>query len=296
MSRWGFRPRVSLGFLAALGVMSVMSSRSPVATAMAAAPDDRPAGLANVGLEQKLNAVAPLDASFRDENGHVVRLGDYFGRVPVILTLNYYECPMLCPLVLNDLLRAIRAISLNLGTDFNILTISINPEDTPAQAAEKKHWYVERYRRAGGAEGWHFLTGDSASIGRLARAVGFQYDRDPQTGQYAHVAGLIIATPEGRLSRYFFGLEYSARDLRLGLVDASNGRIGSLADQFLLFCFHYDDKAGRYNFAVLRAVRAGGVLTVFGLGTLMTILFRRERRESQGPRGPAGSKQPWERH
>ena len=239
--------------------------------------DNRPAALVNVGIDQKLNARVPLDLVFHDESGRAVRLGDYFGRAPVVLTLNYYDCPMLCPLELNDLLRSARAMPLNLGTDYHIVTVSIDPEDSTARAAEKKQFYSEQYGRAGGSAGWHFLTGDVNSIASLAAAVGFRYEHDPHTGQYAHAAGVMVVTPDGRLARYFFGLEYSPLDLRLALVDASQGRIGSLADQLLLFCFHYDPESGRYNFAILRAIRIGGVATMFGLAVLMGTMFRRER-------------------
>ncbi|HEY7288417.1 MAG TPA: SCO family protein [Vicinamibacterales bacterium] len=252
--------------------------------ATAAIPDDRPVGLAAVGIDQRLGDSLPLDLRFHDEHGNTVRLADYFGRLPVILTLNYFDCPMLCPLELNDVLRAARAMPLNLGSDYQILTVSIDPDDTPARAIEKQHWFAERYGRPGGATGWHFLTGDADAIRSLTQAVGFRYSRDQASGQYAHVAGLMVVTPDGRLTRYFFGLEYSPRDVRLALVDASNGRIGSIADQVLLFCFHYDESAGRYNFAIVRAVRAGGILTVFGLGALMTVMFRRERRATRNTR------------
>jgi protein SCO1 len=240
--------------------------------------DGRPAGLRDVGLDQKLNERLPLDLQFRNEAGHVVRLADYFGTTPVILTLNYFDCPMLCPLVLNDVLRAVRAIPLALGKDFRVLTVSIDPHDTAAVAATKQQSYVERYGRPGAADAWHFLTGDEDTIESLARAVGFRYVFDPQSRQYAHTAGIMVLTPDGRLARYFYGVEYSPRDLRLALVEASQGRIGSLADQILLFCFHYDPASGRYTLVMLNAVRAGGVTTVFGIGALMIVLFRRERR------------------
>jgi len=239
--------------------------------------DGRPAGLRNVGLDQKLNEQVPLDLLFRDEAGRAVRLGDYFGTTPVILTLNYFDCPMLCPLVLNDVLRAVRAIPLALGKDFRIVTVSIDPHDTPALAATKQQSYVGQYAQ-GMTDGWHFLTGDEGSIESLARAVGFRYVLDPQSRQYAHTAGIMVLTSDGRLARYFYGVEYSPRDLRLALVEASKGRIGSLADQILLFCFHYDPASGRYSFVILNAVRIAGVATVVGVGSLMVVLFRREKR------------------
>jgi len=252
--------------------------------ASAFADDGRPAGLRDVGLDQRLNERVPLDLPFRDEAGRTVRLDDYFGTTPVILTLNYYDCPMLCPLVLNDVLRAVRAIPLALEKDFRILTVSIDPHDTPSAAATKQQSYVGRYGRPGAADGWHFLTGNEHSIKSLADAVGFRYELDPKSRQYAHTAGIMVLTPDGRLARYFYGVEYSPRDLRLALVEASNGQIGSLADQILLFCFHYDPASGRYSFVILNAVRAGGVATVCGLCGLMVVLFRREK----GGVGPLG--------
>jgi protein SCO1/2 len=247
------------------------------ATAVLAYADGPPAGLEHVGIEQRLNQPLPLDLAFQDETGRSVRLGDYFGSLPVVVTLNYFDCPMLCPLELNDLLRAMRALSSNAGTQFLVLTVSIDAHDTPSQAAEKQQWYVERYGRPSGARGWHFLTGRQDAIDALATATGFRYQRDAESGQLAHAAGIFVATPGGRLSRYLLGLEYAPRDLQLALTDASRGRIGSLTDQLLLFCFHYDPEAGRYNFFILRAIRGAGVVTVLGLVAFTAILFRRER-------------------
>lgn len=242
--------------------------------------DSLPPGLAGVGIQQRLNQPIPLNLRFRDEHGQAVRLADYFGRVPVVMTFNYFDCPMLCPLELNDVVRAMRAISLDAGKDFLVLSVSIDPHDTSARAAEKQQWYVERYGRSRSAEGWHFLTGEQQAIDELTSAVGFHYQRDPESGQLAHAAGIVVSTREGRLSRYLLGLEYSPRDLQLALMDAADRRIGSLSEQLLLFCFHYDPEAGRYNFVVLRAVRAAGVVTVLGLAALMTMLMRRQRRRS----------------
>jgi protein SCO1/2 len=273
------RPAFLVSALAALCLLSVEP---------AGADDGRPAGLRDVGLDQKLNEQVPLELPFRDEAGRSVHLADYFGAVPVVLSLNYFDCPMLCPLVLNDVLRAARAIPLGLGRDFRILTVSIDPRDTPARAAAKQQWYVEQYGRGRTVDGWHFLTGDERSIESLARAVGFRYVLDPKSGQFAHTAGIMVLTPDGRLARYFYGVEYSPRDLRLALVEASHGRIGSLADQILLFCFHYDEASGRYGFFVLNAVRAAGIATALGLASLMAVLFRRERRGRLSRKSRAG--------
>ncbi len=243
-----------------------------------AAADSRPAGLENVAVVQRLNESIPLDAPFHDERGHVVQLGDYFGRVPVVLSLNYSGCTMLCPLQLNDLLRAMRAMSIDAGRDFSILSVSIDPRDTPVEALEKRHEYVERYGRPGGETGWHFLTGDQEAIDRLSKAVGITFQQDPRSGQIAHIPVVVILTPDGRVARYFFGLEYSAGELQSALADAGKGRIAALVDALLFFCFHYDPAAGRYDVLLLRAVRTAGVLTVAALSLMTIVLFRRERR------------------
>jgi protein SCO1 len=247
----------------------------------AAAQDRTPPALRGVGIDQKLNGQVPLDLTFRDETGQTVRLGDYFGRRPVILSLVYYECPMMCTLVLNGLVHTMRDIPFTAGDQFDVVTVSFNPNDTTALAAAKKRTYIKSYGRAGAAKGWHFLTGDEASIQALTGAAGFRYAYDPESHQYAHATAIMVLTPEGRLSRYFFGIEYPARDLRLSLVEASGNKIGSPVDQLLLFCYHYDPVAGKYGFAILSAMRAAGVATALGLGLLLFILFRRERRASR---------------
>ncbi len=240
--------------------------------------DQLPPQLRDVGIEQRLNQQAPLDLTFRDEAGRAVRLGDYFGKRPVVLSLVYYDCPMLCTLVLNGLVRALRAVSFEPGRDFESVTVSFDPRETPALAAAKKQTYLERYRRAGAEGGWHFLTGGQEAVRRLTEAVGFRYTFDPQTGQFAHASAIMVLTPEGRLSRYFYGIEYSARDLRLGLVEASAGKIGSPVDQVLLYCFHYDPQTGKYGMVIMNTVRAAGLATVLALGMLLGLLFRQEKR------------------
>ena len=243
--------------------------------------DERPDVLREVGIDQKLGESLPLDLAFRDETGRTVRLGDYFGERPVIVSLVYYECPMLCTVVLNGLTKALRAMTLDVGRDFEIVTVSIDPRETPELAAQKKAATLERYGREGAADGWHFLTGDAEAIATLADAIGFRYRYDPAIDQYAHGAGIVAATPEGRLARYFYGVEFSARDLRLGLVEASENRIGTVADQILLLCYHYDPETGRYGRAALLSVRVGGALTVLGLGGFLFAMWRRERREAE---------------
>ncbi len=236
-----------------------------------------PQALRDVGIDQHLNQTIPLDTAFRDENGNNVKLQDFFGKRPVILSLVYYECPMLCTLVLNGLTSSLKAMSLTPGTDFDIVTVSFNPHDTSELAAAKKQHYLEVYRRQGAEQSWHFLTGDQESIDRLAKSVGFRYRYQPETGQYAHASGIVILTPDGRIARYLFGVEYAPRDLRLSLVEASRGQIGSVADQLLLYCFQYDAAMGRYTPMVFLAVRIGGIVTVLGLVASILIMRRRDR-------------------
>ncbi|HJT78896.1 MAG TPA: SCO family protein [Gemmataceae bacterium] len=237
-----------------------------------------PPSLRGVGFDQRLNAQVPPDLTFRDEAGQCVRLGDYFGSRPVILVLAYYRCPMLCTEVLNNLVRALLDIPLDAGKDFDVLVVSFDPREKPDLAAAKKKMYLERYGRPGAAAGWHFLTSEQEPITRLTRAVGFRYTYDAKHDQFAHASGVLVLTPQGKISRYFYDIRYAARDLRLGLVEASANKIGSPVDQVLLFCFHYDPAEGRYGPTILNLVRAGGVLTVLGLGLFAGLLWRRELR------------------
>jgi len=239
--------------------------------------DAVPKALKGVDLEQHLGEKVPLDLLFKDESGRSVRLGDLLGDRPAILTLNYYRCPMLCTLELNGLVSSLRTMSLEPGSDFRIITVSIDPKEAPPLAAEKKSVYVRAYGRAGAAEGWHFLTGEEPAIEKLTESVGFRYAYDETTRQYEHAAGIMVLTPAGELSRYFYGVEYPPRDLRLALVESSQGKIGSLADKFLLFCFHYDPATGRYSLLLMRVMRAGGALTALVLGGLVLLALRRER-------------------
>lgn len=247
--------------------------------ARAAGENSLPAPLEDVRFDQKLGAQLPLDLVFRDESGEEVLLGRYFGQRPAILNLVYYECPMLCTLVLGGLTSALKAIPFAAGREFEIVTVSFDARDTPALAAARKAAYLARYGRAGAAEGWHFLTGDEAAIRGLTEAVGFHTTYDSTAGQYAHASGVLILTPEGKIARVFYGIEYAPRDLRLGLVEASRGEIGTFTDQLLLYCFHYDPAAGKYGAAVLNLVRAGGAATVLAGGLVIGVFLRRERRE-----------------
>jgi len=236
--------------------------------------------LQDVGLDQKLNTQLPLHLQFRDEQGRTVTLGDYFGKRPVILTLAYFECPMLCTQVLNGVASAIGVLKFSVGQEYEIVTVSFDPRDTPERARAKKANYIERYNRPGAEAGWHFLTGHSREISALTRAVGFRYAYNASVRQFAHASGIMVATPDGRLSHYFYGIEYWPRDLRLALIEAADRKIGSPADAVLLYCFHYDPASGKYSLAVMTLVRIAGVLTLVVGGTAIVLMRRRERQES----------------
>lgn len=242
----------------------------------------RPPALKNVGIEQHLNQQLPLNLAFQDETGKTVHLGDYFGKKPVILSLVYYRCPMLCSEVLAGMEGSMRALSFNAGDQFNVLTVSFDPKDTPETATEKKLSILKRYKRPGAAEGWHFLTGRQDSIDALTKAAGFQYEYDPKTQQFAHTTAIMIVTPEGKIAQYYFGVEYPPSDLRLGLIQASQNKIGNLVDQVILYCYHYDPREGRYGAIVSHILQLGGGLTVLSLGILLVVLIRRD--PNRGPK------------
>ena len=243
-----------------------------------AADEARPPALRDVGVDRHLGAALPLDLAFRDESGRTVALRDYFDGRPVLLSLVYFGCPMLCGQSLNGLAASLKAVSFAPGKEFTVLVVSFDPRDTPAVASGKKAAELARYGRLDTAAGWHFLTGEQAAIDRLTRAVGFRYTADAASGQFAHVPVAIVATPGGTISRYFYGIEPAPRDLRLGLVEASANKIGTAVDQLLLFCFHYDPATGKYGALVMGAVRAGGALTLVALGAFLTLAWRREAR------------------
>jgi protein SCO1/2 len=230
-----------------------------------------------IGIDQKLNAQLPLEAEFRDEAGKTVKLGRYFGSKPVILSLVYYRCPMLCPMTLNGLTKALNTLRFSAGKDFHILTVSFDPKETAAEASEKKTQYLKQYEREGAAGGWSFLTGPEASIQSLLETVGFRYSGNGQTRQFAHASGVIVLTPEGKISRYFYGIEYAPKDLWLSLVEAGKGRIGNVVDQLLLLCYHYDPMTGRYGFAIKNTLRVLGSLTALGLAFFVISSFKQER-------------------
>jgi len=249
---------------------------SPAAPAAQGAPSI----LRDVGIDQRLGESIPLDLHFRDESGRDVRIGDYFGDgKPVILSLVYYECPMLCTQVLNGLASALDVVTMDAGKEFAVLTVSFNPRETHELAAAKKKNYLERYTRPGAEKGWHFLTGDSASIAALTSAAGFRYSWDPEISQYAHASGVTVLTPRGVIARYFFGIEYSPRDLRLALVEASENKIGTPADHLLLYCYRYDPASGKYGAVALNMVRVGGVVTLVCLGAFLFVSLSAERRK-----------------
>jgi protein SCO1/2 len=259
------------GLFAANSAQAQLDDSGPVQTAGV-----RPELLRDVGLDQKLGSSIPLDLTFRDEHGHPVALRQLFGQKPVILTLVYYQCPMLCTEVLNGLLRSAKSLPLEIGKDFSIVTVSIDPSERPVLAEVKHDLYAGLYGRPGAPQGWHFLTGDEAQIKVLAQAVGFRYAYDSASGQFAHPSGIMVLTPAGKLARYFYGIGYPSRDLRLGLVEASQEKIGSPIDQILLYCYHYDPATGKYGLLISRVIQAAGVLTVLSLGLVIAILFRRE--------------------
>jgi protein SCO1/2 len=236
-----------------------------------------------VGIDQHLDAQVPLELGFLDSTGAVVRLGDLLAERPVILNLVYYECPMLCTQVLNGLVRALRGLSFDPGREFDVVTVSIDPREKPEQAAAGKRRYLQSLGRPGAERGWHFLVGEERAIQSLARTVGFRYAWDPGTKQFAHSSGIVVLQKGGRIARYFYGIEYPPRDLRLALVEADQGRIGSLADEILLLCFHYDPTTGRYGVAILTLVRLLGVATVLAVVGFVWVMLRRERRRPPHP-------------
>jgi protein SCO1 len=242
----------------------------------AARAEERPAALRDVAFDQRLGAQAPLDAPFVDDAGGAVTLRAYAGK-PVLLVPAYYSCPMLCTLVVNGVVSAVRALPFDVGKEFTVVVYSFDPNDRPEAAAKKKATALEQYRRQGAAAGWHFLTGEAPAIAALGEAIGFRAKWDEASRQYAHAGGIVLLTPDGRVARYLFGVEFAPRDLRLAIVEASAGEVGGLVDALLLFCFHWDPATGRYSTVALNAVRAGGVLTLLALATAIVWWVRRER-------------------
>ena len=266
--RWALA--AALVVLAATSAMAQFLSEPSVKGAL-------PPGLSKVGIDQRLNEQVPLDLHFQDEQGRTVRLGDYFhnGR-PVIISLVYYNCPMLCGEVLNGMSTAFKVLKFTPGKEYEVVTLSIDPREKPELAAAKKRSYIEHLDRPGAEAGWHFLTGEQPQIDALADAIGWHYQYDPKIDQFAHAAGIVLVTPLGRISQYYYGVEFSARDMRLGIIEASGNRIGSLADQVLLYCYHYDPRTGKYGAVIYNVVRLAGAATVLILGSFLFTMFRRE--------------------
>jgi protein SCO1 len=241
----------------------------------------RPPRLQNVGIEQHLDAQVPADLAFVDESGKTVKLGDYFGRKPLILNLVYYNCTMLCGEALAGLASAMRLVKFDVGDEFDVVTVSFDPRDTPQMAAVKKADYVKRYGRPNAAAGWHFLTGSAQSIDALAKTVGFQYQYDEKSNQFAHATAIMLLTPQGRISRYFYGVDFPPKDLRMGLVEASQNKIGNAVDAVLLYCYHYDPQTGKYGAMVANILKLAGGATILLLGGLFFTLWRLDRSVSR---------------
>ena len=275
------RPTAAAG-LVVLAATLLGAARPCLARSEPMAPDSV---VQNVAIDQNLGAQVPLDLEFRDEQGSPVRLAQFFNSgKPVVLSLVYYRCPGLCTMTLNGMARAFKPLQFTAGAEFDVVTVSIDPKETPQLASEKKAEYLAQYGRSGAEAGWHFLTGDEPAIRKLADTVGFRYVYDPNTNQYAHSAGIMVLTPGGQVARYYYGLEYSSRDLRWGMVEASENRIGSVADAVNLLCFAYDPMTGKYGVPVIRTLRIAAILTMATLGGFVLLMLRRDRRVA-----PAGA-------
>jgi protein SCO1/2 len=283
---------VVLGCQLIAQAQSVPPPNSPL---YGARPDSKPAvsglppALRDVGIDQKLNEQLPLELIFRDESGKPVKLSQYFDKKPVVLSLVYYNCPMLCTQVLNGMVGSFRVLPFRIGNEFDVVTVSFDPRETAELAAAKKKTYVsylQKEAQAGAENGWHFLTGDESTIKQLADSVGFRFKFDEATNQFAHASAIMVANPQGKLSHYFYGIEYSARDLRLALVESADNKIGSPVDQLLLYCYHYDPATGKYGAVVMNMIRGGGVLTIIGIVALLLLLRRRAGAQMRlGSRG-----------
>jgi protein SCO1/2 len=241
----------------------------------------KPGLLSKIGIDQRLNEHIPLDLAFVDETGRDVKLRDYFGKRPVLLAMVYYECPMLCTQVLNGVTGALKVLNFDVGKEFDVIAVSINPKEGPGLAASKKQAYVERYGRPQTADGWHFLTGREENIRALANAVGFRYAYDEEIQQYAHGAGIELLTPKGMIARYFYGIEFAPRDIKFGIMEASEERVGSPIDSVLLLCYHYDPATGKYGATAMTMVRIGAVLTMVGFAAFLFVSLRQERASSR---------------
>ncbi len=240
--------------------------------------DGTPKILRDIGIDQRLNEQVPLDIAFRDESGETVELSRYVKDKPVLLALVYYQCPLLCNQVLGGLGATLRTLSFDVGREFEVVTVSFDPRETPDMARERKTRSLEQYNREGAGDGWHFLTGDQASIDRLCEAVGFKYTFDKETNQFAHSAGIMVVTPQGKLARYFYGIEYPPKDLKFGLMEASENRIGSPVDRLILYCYHYDPMTGKYGVVVMRVMQVAAVATIIAIIILLLAMRRMNQR------------------
>ncbi len=276
--------KTSLKFSVPIGILLSIGCLASIGAAQV----QPPAFVKKVGFDQRLNEQIPLNLEFTDDTGKKVKLADYFGQKPVVLVLAYYRCPMLCTLVLNGLTKSLQAIPFTIGKEFNVVTVSFDPHETADLAAAKKKTYVGSYGREGAAEGWHFLTGKEEAIKKLTSAVGFRYLYDAKHDQYIHTSGIIVLTPGGKISRYFYGITYSPVDLRLGLVEASAEKIGSPTDQILLYCCHYDPETGKYTASILNFVRLGGIFTIFAVVGMVWFLLKRKGRSQRKSTGMGG--------
>jgi protein SCO1 len=289
--RWGITKGLAIlvtaGTFAAAQPPSSFQDKSASPTSQVS-----PADLANVGIEQRLDQPIPLDLQFKDETGKTVRLGDYFktGR-PVLLNMVYYTCPMLCGEELAGEASALGVLRFTPGNEYEVVSVSFNPDETPQDAAEKKQLYIarmnEHLEHKTNGDGWHFLTGQQAEIKQLADAVGFHYRRDPRTGQFIHAAGIMVVTPTGKIAQYYYGVEFSPKDIRLGLIEASRDKIGTLVDQVTLYCYHFDPNTGRYGAVVSNIMRLAGAATMLILGGFLIVMFKRESHGSKNGTGRA---------
>jgi protein SCO1/2 len=278
-SRRAFARAVAVvGLIGSLTVAPLHAQKSRPAPGIAAGTPV--SALKEIGIDQHPNAKMPLDLEFNDERGGIVKLGEFFGPRPVVLALVYYTCPMLCTQVLSGLAGSLQGVTLNVGKDYEVVVVSFDPADTPSVAAERKQTFLRRYISAADGAHVHFLTGRQSSIAALTTAVGFRYTWDQQTSQFAHPAAISVLTPDGRMSRYLYGVEFAPRDLKLALVEASEGRVGSIVDQAMLFCYHYDPETGKYGFVVMNIVRVAGALTVLLMVGFILMSLRRERRQA----------------
>jgi protein SCO1 len=268
---------ISIHVAVTLSLLSAAWGQSMSKGIMSPPASTRPPYLQNVGIEQHLDAQVPPDLQFTDDAGRSVKLGDYFGKKPLILNLVYYKCTMLCGEALAGLTGSMKMIKFDVGDQFEVVTVSFNPQETTQDAAAKKADFIKRYGRPGAVSGWHFLTGSAESINALTKAVGFQYQYDASRSQYAHATAIMVLTPQGHISRYFYGVDFPPKDLRMGLVEASQEKIGNAVDQVLLYCYHYDPQTGKYGAVVSNMLKLGGAATVLFLAVLIFIMLRVDR-------------------